>query len=192
MNVYDFDDTIYDGDSTVDFYLHCLRTHPRIAVCLPKQAFAFALKALHRISTTQLKERFFCFLPLLPDAQALAESFWDQNLRRIRPWYLARKQADDLVISASPAFLLAPACRRLGIRPPIATQADPHTGRISGENCKGAEKVRRLHAVYPDAAIGAFYSDSHSDAPLARLAQEAWLVSGDALKRWEVLPDGEA
>lgn len=25
MNVYDFDETIYDGDSTVDFYKYCLR-----------------------------------------------------------------------------------------------------------------------------------------------------------------------
>ena len=25
MNVYDFDQTIYHGDSTVDFYLYCVR-----------------------------------------------------------------------------------------------------------------------------------------------------------------------
>lgn len=25
MNVYDFDKTIYDGDSTIDFYLYCVK-----------------------------------------------------------------------------------------------------------------------------------------------------------------------
>ena len=25
MNVYDFDGTIYNGDSTIDFYLYCIK-----------------------------------------------------------------------------------------------------------------------------------------------------------------------
>lgn len=27
-NIYDFDKTIYDGDSTVDFFLFCLKREP--------------------------------------------------------------------------------------------------------------------------------------------------------------------
>ena len=30
MNVYDFDKTIYKGDSTLDFYFFCLRKKPII------------------------------------------------------------------------------------------------------------------------------------------------------------------
>ena len=32
MNVYDFDKTIYYGDSTADFYLFCLKRHKKIPV----------------------------------------------------------------------------------------------------------------------------------------------------------------
>ena len=103
-----------------------------------------------------------------------------------RPWYLAQKQPDDLVVSASPEFLLAPACRRLGIRPPIASRVDARTGRYTGLNCKGAEKVSRFREQYPDAEIGQFYSDSRSDAPLAHLARRAFLVRGDSYTSWEV------
>ena len=31
MNVYDFDKTIYDGDSSVDFYKFSLKRHPKLA-----------------------------------------------------------------------------------------------------------------------------------------------------------------
>ena len=34
MNVYDFDKTIYDGDSTADFYLFSLGRHKKILTLL--------------------------------------------------------------------------------------------------------------------------------------------------------------
>ena len=35
IDVYDFDGTIYDGDSTVDFVFFCLRRHPNVIAGLP-------------------------------------------------------------------------------------------------------------------------------------------------------------
>ena len=36
MNVYDFDNTIYDGETLVDFILYYVRTDPRIWRYVPK------------------------------------------------------------------------------------------------------------------------------------------------------------
>ena len=36
MNVYDFDNTIYDGESVIDFYFFSLKKHPRLIMILPK------------------------------------------------------------------------------------------------------------------------------------------------------------
>ena len=36
IDVYDFDGTIYDGDSTVDFTRFCLRRHPGVLAGLPQ------------------------------------------------------------------------------------------------------------------------------------------------------------
>ena len=58
----------------------------------------------------------------------------------------------------------------------IASQVDPHTGRVLGPNCSGQEKVRRFREQYPDAQIEEFYSDSHNDDPLAHLAAKAYFV----------------
>ena len=169
MNVYDFDDTIFRGDSTRAFWAYCLKRAPGLARFLPRQCAAAVRYALGRTAKEAFKEAFFSFLQGVPDADA---------------W--AQKQPDDLVVSASPEFLLAPACRRLGIRPPIASRVDARTGRYTGLNCKGAEKVSRFREQYPDAEIGQFYSDSRSDAPLAHLARRAFLVRGDSYTSWEV------
>ena len=42
IDVYDFDGTIYDGDSTFDFVLFCLRRHPVIVLSLPALAVSGA------------------------------------------------------------------------------------------------------------------------------------------------------
>lgn len=176
MNVYDFDQTIYGGDSTVDFYLYCLRRQPSLILCLPRQLGGLVRYATGRIDTTAFKERFFCFLPKLTSPNAWVEEFWEDRQKKIKGWYLENKRGDDVIISASPEFLLSPICKRLGVTQPIATELDVHTGRITGKNCKGAEKVRRFLERYPDDEIGEFYSDSMTDAPLAQLAKEAFLV----------------
>lgn len=184
MNVYDFDKTIYAGDSSEDFYLFCLRRRPGIWLCAFRQVWGFFLYALGRLDKTALKERFFSFLPGLKDRGALLEEFWAVHKKKLQPWYLQQKAETDVVISASPDFLLTPICARLGIQPPIATRMDPASGRITGQNCKGQEKVRRFLELHPTEVIDSFYSDSLTDTPLADMAREAMLVQGTALAPW--------
>lgn len=184
MNIYDFDKTIYDGDSSIDFYLYCLSKHPGLVVYIFGQIWSVLLYTTGRIDTKEWKERFFVFLRGLPSLDEMIDSFWDSRQSKIKEWYLKQKQENDVVISASPAFLLVPICRRLGIAPPIATELDPTTGKIRGANCKGGEKVRRFQENYPGVSIQYFYSDSFVDAPLAELAEEAYLVRGDNITHW--------
>lgn len=184
MKVYDFDGTIYDGDSTVDFFLYALKRKPALACYIPKQAWGCLLYGLKRISKTELKEYFFSFLSGM-DAQKLTESFWNKNHHKVYKWYLDQKQPDDIIISASPEFLLKPICQRLGICHLIASRVDTQSGKFSGENCKGEEKVRRLATEYQVTHIDSFYSDSRSDLPLAKIADKAYLVKNGDLINWE-------
>jgi phosphatidylglycerophosphatase C len=179
MNVYDFDNTIFRGDSSAHFYLFCLWRHPRIARRLPGIAVDFARLRLGETDKTGFKTRLFGFLGDLDDVEALVEAFWAAHRGRIKDWYHAIRRPDDLVISAGPEFLLRPVCPRL-----IGSRIDPATGAYSGLNCSGEEKVRRYRAAFGDAPIEAFYSDSMSDAPLARIAGQAYLVRGDRISPW--------
>ncbi len=183
MNVYDFDHTIYSGDCTIDFWWYCIRRKPSVLLALPRAIFAAARFRLGRCGREEFKETFYRFLQYLPDAEEYIRDFWAQNLRRIQPWYLKQRETDDLVISASPDFLVSVACVALGIRW-LASPVDRLRGRLLGPNCRGEEKVRRLHQAYPGAVVGKFYSDSQSDQPLADLAEQAFLLKGGKIHPW--------
>ena len=185
MNVYDFDGTIYDGDSTVDFFMFALKRKPSLIRYAPKQVWGFLLYGLKRLGKTELKEYFFGFLPGI-DAEKLTEDFWDQNHHKIYKWYLNKQQPDDIIISASPEFLLKPICKRIGIHHLIASKVDVRSGKFVGENCRGIEKVRRLAVEYQVTRIDNFYSDSRSDSPLAQISDNAFLIVNGNISKWDL------
>jgi len=185
MNVYDFDGTIYDGDSTLDFYFFCLKKRKKILLALPAQSMGSLLYTLGLIDKTAFKEYFYRFLCELKDTGRLTNEFWKINAAKIKTWYLRCQKQDDIIISASPEFLLKPVCRQLGIKSLIASRVNPNTGRCEGPNCRGEEKVRRFAAAFSGAHIDAFYSDSLSDRPMAKLAQKSFLVKGNKIFPWD-------
>lgn len=185
MNVFDFDNTILRGDSTARFFAYCLFHYPRMWKDVPAQAANGLLFVLHIRKKQDFKQRMLGFLRQIDDVDAAVADFWEKNFGRVKDFYKAVHLPDDVVISASPEFLIRPACERLQIRSVMGSPVDKHTGVFSGLNCHGQEKVRRFRAVYPEAQIQNFYSDSHSDDPLARIAQHAYMVQGDRLLPWD-------
>ena len=165
MNVYDFDKTIYAGDSTIDFYLFCLKRQPAILRCLPMQIKGMIQYKQKRIDKTAMKE---------------------QHEKKMQAWYIEQQAEDDVVISASPAFLLGEICDRKKIRYLIASEVDMHTGICLGQNCRGEEKVKRFYERFgTGVTVDRFYSDSRSDQPMAELASQAYLVKGNKIKEWK-------
>ncbi len=185
VNVYDWDKTIFPVDSTVAFYRWCVRRYPAVLRAGPGALAMLPGYRAGRYSKTRIKERFYGFLRYVPDIDAALAAFWDENFPRVNQWYLAQRRPDDIIISASPEFLVGIPAGRLGVRL-LASRVDKRTGLTEGENCHGPEKAARLRAAYPDTAIAEFYSDSLSDAPLAELAERAFLVDGDRLTPWPV------
>ena len=185
MNIYDFDKTIYDGDSTVDFWKWCLKYYPKTRRDLLAQGIwgiGFGLKIVPK---TKFKENFYRFLRRLPDTHAAVLAFWEEHRHKIKGWYLDTKRADDVIISASPEFLLDPICRELGVERMMASRVDPATGKYTGFNCHGEEKILRFREFYEADQIEAFFSDSHSDDPMAYISPKAIWVDGDKLTEWK-------
>ena len=58
---------------------------------------------------------------------------------------------------------------------------------INGVKLSGGtvEKVVRFGAEFPGVNIENFYSDSHSDDPMARIARQSFMVDGETLPEWE-------
>lgn len=188
MNVYDFDGTVYRGDSTVDFFRAMLVRHPSVILGIPGFAVAYLKYKRRKVKKTELKEHFFRFLRRIPDIDGEVRSFWDRNEKKINGWYLSQRRDDDVIISASPEFLLSEICKRLGTGHLIASRVDRKSGKFTGENCYGPEKVKRFELMCREASIDPqideFYSDSDSDSDMAKLAKQAYFVLGTEIKPW--------
>lgn len=183
MNVYDFDKTIYDGDSSIDFYKFNLKRNPKLARLWFKQGLAGLDYKRSKKSKTEMKTVFYEYFTHIDDIDQAVSDFWVEHKHKIQPWYLAQKEADDLIISASPEFLLKPIIAELEVSL-IASVVDPVTGRNLRPNCFGSEKVKRMAEHYDLADMDDFYSDSYSDDPLAQYAKQSFFVVGDKLKPW--------
>ncbi len=184
MNAYDFDKTIFYPDSSACFFRFCLKRHPAAVLRVLPRAVLMALRyRAGKLGARELKQQLFSFLRDIRNVEQLVDAFWEENYSRIGAWYLQQKRPDDVIISASPRFLLFPVCERLGVRL-IATEMNPHSGVIQGENCHDIEKPKRFHALFPHEHIEAFYSDSLSDAPMAELADHAFLLKKHRISPW--------
>lgn len=186
MNVYDFDKTIYKYDSSIRFYLFSLKKKPSIARIIPKQIFSTFLYFIKVKKKKQWKEDFFSFLKFLTfeETEQILSNFWDKEIKNINSWYLSLQKESDIIISASPKFLLIPIARKLGNIHLIATEVDILNGQFLSENCYGKTKVIFFKKEFGENSIDNFYSDSISDTPMASLAKNSYLVKKRELVHW--------
>jgi HAD phosphoserine phosphatase-like hydrolase, family IB len=183
MNVYDFDKTIYNGDSTLDFYIFSIKKNLLLLRYFPKQFSGIILYHLKIINKEKYKEFFFSFLNGIKNIDDEIKKFWGKNEKKIKNWYSNQKNEKDVVISASPEWLLKPITDKLEINL-IATKVDKKTGRFDSLNCYGNEKVKRFKEKFPNEEIENFYSDHHSDTPMFLISKNAWIVKGEKIEKW--------
>lgn len=183
MNVYDFDDTIYQGDSTFDFIKECMK-QPRCLVSMVVRSCSVIPFALHLWDKTKFKSYFFGFIRYINDIDHFLDAFVTKNYHKIKPWYIQQKKYDDVIISASPYFLIVGFCKKLGLTHIYGTDMDKTNGQIKGINCKDEAKVTLFRHEFGNEVIDEFYSDSKTDSPLARIATKAYLVKDNQRLDW--------
>lgn len=181
MNIYDFDGTIYDGDSCKDIVKFGLKKHFKITIESVKKA-----KKLNKdykrglVEFEKVKEELLSFIFKIPNYPKFVNDFVTTHMKNIKPWYMSRKTANDVIVSASYELWVNLFSRNLGVKYVIATKTDLE-GKIIGRNCKGDEKVRRIREIFPNAIISCAYSDSSTDIPLLNLGSTAYVVEGKKL-----------
>ena len=184
MNIYDFDGTIYNGDSCKDIIIYGLKKYPKLTIESLKTARR--LKKDYdkgMIPFEKLKEELLSFIFKINNYPKFINEFVDSHMKKIKPFYMSRKTDNDVIISASYELWISVFARRLGIKYVIATRVDSD-GRILGKNCKGIEKVNRVKSIFPEAEILCAYSDSSVDIPFLELANSAYVVEGNKLSTY--------
>ena len=159
MNTYDFDKTIFYPDSSVTFVRWYMRRHPFALLCwLPRMAVIGLAYLLKLIPKEKLKENIFSFVRRIDDIDDVLKVYWDEHESRIVPWYRAQHRPDDIVISASPEFVVKPmtetgSASSLSPRRWISARA-----KCTAATATARKKVRRFYAAHPGAVTEAFYS----------------------------------
>ncbi len=183
MNVYDFDKTIYNGDSTWDFYFFCLKRQKSILKFLPGQGFHFLIYALGVIDKTAFKEKFYTFLTGIKDIDSEVALFWESNEKKIKKWFPDWRTKEDVLISEAPEFLLEPIAKKMNFAL-IGTKVDKLTGKITGEICCGEEKLERFQNEFPGEEIKNVFTSTLSDIPIANEAEMAYMLRGEKATNW--------
>ena len=195
LSVYDFDKTIYNGETLNDFYRFYLTKKPWKIYTVFFQLWYFLLYVLKIISLEKLKEKFLRFLngENIEDLKELTKKFWEKRENRINTWVKNeieqnKKETEILVaISASPTFLIEDKLKSMKFDKVIETdflfEGEKFHSQIMSKNCKNFEKVVRMDKWAEDEnfqyKIINFYSDSIADKPLFDLAENKyWIKKG--------------
>ena len=187
MNVYDFDGTIYKKDASIMFYRYFVRKYPQFGISTFWNILkAFCKYKLRQCSKEAFKSEYFSFIRHIEDLTAFVDQFVDMESQNINAWYLNRQKEDDVIISASPDFLVRAFADSLNIECVIASDVEISTGMWIGRNCYGEEKLARFREKFGDRQIDEFYSDSVSDKYLAEISEKAFLIRRGRMEKWEV------
>lgn len=179
MNVYDFDNTVYNGESVFDFFLFCVKKQKGLIRYFPmliKNLFKYKLNMLtidglydeaSKLTAEVVKNK--------EHAEEYIREFWSINSRKLKKEFLDKISEEDIIITASPVILIEGIADIVKAKNIIGTEMDLDTGRLTFA-CFRQNKVTAFKERYPGVTINEFYTDSLNDMPLIELAEKAYLV----------------
>lgn len=202
--VYDFDKTIYGGETGTDFLIFYMKKKPLkvflFGISFVKDILLFLFK---KIKLKELKGSYFKFLSdeSADEVEKLANEFWEKRASKVYGWVpneiIENKKETDyvIVISASPLFLIDSFVKKLGFTHAFGTimETEVRNGekyylpKVVGENCKNVEKVKVINKWAEKEGIKykiiKFYSDSIMDKPLFDIAEKKyWIKKGKKIE----------
>ena len=172
INVYDFDKTICFKDSTIGFWKFCIKKKPIILICLPIQ---FVSLILYQTGIIKDMSLFYTYIKFFKGDKKYIKEFCDIQIHNICEWYLNQKQPTDVIVSASPEFLIKELCEKLGIRY-VASQVDYKTGKYKKLPCKGKQKPIQFYEKFQDEKIAKSYGNAKSDIYMIKSGKEGYMV----------------
>jgi HAD superfamily phosphoserine phosphatase-like hydrolase len=196
--VFDFDGTLYNGDSLINFCLFVYKKYPWRSILIFYQLYSLILNKIGIITKSKLKERFLVFLMNFDEGllNSLLIEFWRNQIpvkfnevliQRVKE--LQHIGIEIFCVTASPYEFVEIPLQKIGIANIISTRIQIKKGRytLMGKNCRGIEKLNRLNLAFPDndCTIVEAYSDNSDDLELLQKAQKGYLLRhGKVLKQY--------
>ena len=186
MKVFDFDNTLYHGESSVDLALYMIRTNKKIIKYLPSIFFNLIK---YKLCMVEKKKMIIAINDFLKNAMHdkdeifnSVDGFWQKNRCKLDKKMLGRINKDDVIITAGPDFLIYGIRDLLNTDNIICSRIDADRMKVKYLNF-GDNKVKQYKKVYGDKHIDCFYTDSFNDIALMDISDKVYLVKKGSLKR---------
>lgn len=188
MNGYDFDNTLYRGESPFDFFFFCLKKKKRLVIYLPGILFFFIQYKRVKLpvenlieSVEKIANKIFFDKQLL---KKYVEEFWKLNSYKLKQDLIQNIKEEDVIITASPRFLIEGIMDKLNTSNLICTEYNIDYGKIEFV-CYGENKVHKFKEIYPDIELESFYTDSFNDLAMMNFAKIVYLVKGEKILEYK-------
>ena len=179
MKAFDFDNTIYRGESSVDFAFYMIKDNKRILKYIPTILFSLAGYKLCLLKKERLESiinNFFAgILEGTESPDDFVKPFWDTHADKLNENMLRLIEPGDVIISASPVDLIAGISGKLNTKNIIGSEIDLKQKKITWFNF-GENKVKRYRELYGSRKIDAFYTDSYNDKAMMDISGEVFIV----------------
>lgn len=179
VKVFDFDNTLFKGESSYHFAIYMIRYNKKIIRFIPTILFSLVGYKLCLLSKARLESILNDFMEGVLDGTNspvdYVKPFWEKYSHRLYQDNLKLIKPDDVIISASPRFLFDGIREQLNTDKIVGTEVDFEKKRVTWFNF-GDNKVKRYKALYGDQKIDAFYTDSYNDKDMMAIADTVYIV----------------
>ena len=186
MKAFDFDNTLYHGESSVDFVVFMIRRNRKIIRWLPAIFVNLFKYNLCLVSRDKMEATINSFLRscFTNKAELLRETeiFWRRNRKKLDRKMISRIKKDDVIITAGPSFLLEVIKDELGTDNMICSEIDLDRKCVSYLNFSD-NKVRRFRELFGDRKIDCFFTDSYNDKAVMDISGKVFLAEKGRLRR---------
>ncbi len=179
MNVFDFDNTLYRGESSVDLALYMIKNNKKIILYLPKifyNLLKYKLCIVDKCKTVAAINDFMKnALSGREELLGAVEGFWAEHRKKLNRHMLKRIRSGDVIITAGPDFLIKGIANELHTRNLLCSIIDTDKMEVRYLNI-GSNKSKYYKKKFGDQKIDCFYTDSYNDRALMELAEKVYIV----------------
>ena len=206
LAIFDIDYTITRKETLMEFFKYIVSKDIKNIKFLPRALYSGLMYGVKVYDEKKVKECFLKFIENIDETELakLTKSFYDERLSTILykdAVNMIKKLKNEgymvVLISASPEFYVKEFYAIEEVDLIIGTKFTFEGGKfirkMSGNNCKGEEKVRRLNEVLKEKNIKVdfknsyMFSDSLSDKPLLDLVGKPYLINYKKKHEIEIL-----
>ena len=206
LAIFDIDYTITRKETLMEFFKYLVSKDIKNIKFLPRALYSGLMYGIKVYDEKRVKECFLKFIENIDEKELaiLTKSFYDERLSTILyedAVNMIKKLKNEgymvTLISASPEFYIKEFYAIKEVDLIIGTKFIFENGKfvrkMSGNNCKGEEKVKRLEKVLKEKNIKAdfknsyMFSDSLSDKPLLDLVGNSYLINYKKHNKFEIL-----